>query len=83
MVADVELLEVANLFAAFDHYLFDVLNGNAAVSHHNDHVIQQVVYLVGKFLLVVVLCRDDHFCTLLAALFQYLVDPFIKKVAGI
>lgn len=51
-----ELLEIADLLAALYHDLLDVLDGHTAVYHHNDHMVQQVVYLVCKLVLVAVLC---------------------------
>ena len=41
-----ELLEIADLLAALHHDGFNILYSNAAIHHHYDHVIQQVVYKI-------------------------------------
>ena len=83
MVGNVELLEVADFLGADVHFLADVLHRNAALVHHDHHVIEYVVDFANKLRLVAVLRGDDGLGALLTDLLENLVNALLKQIAGV
>ena len=59
-----------------------ILYADARVCHQNHGMVTQVCQLVDRFVLVFLRCRDDNLGTLLADLFQNLVQTFVEQVGG-
>lgn len=60
-----------------------ILYADARVCHQNHGMVTQVCQLVDRFVLVFLRCRDDNLGTLLADLFQNLVQTFVEQVGGV
>ena len=58
-----------------------ILYADARVCHQNHGMVTQVCQLVDRFVLVFLRCRDDNLGTLLADLFQNLVQTFVGAAA--
>ena len=78
-----ELFEVSRLLAALFQLSLHLFEGDPLVDHEHHEMVHQIGKLEHRFVIVAVLGGDDHLAALFAALFQDLVQPFLKEIARV
>ena len=61
-------------------YLFQT---DASLDESDRQMVEQISYLIGYFVLIIIFSRNDHFCRFFTDFFENLVQPLVIEIAGI